>query len=156
MLSQNKWFFIFSGSFLGLFWFFSYFNFVVNYTHSLPQKIFIVKVGDKVLNRGDYVVFKSLGLPNTVNGVRVIKKVVGINGDEITVKDNSVYINNKYLTKIYSTSAVWGKIHPINNTKIPAGCFFLMGTAKTSFDSRYMEFGLICKKQIIGKAYPYF
>jgi type IV secretory pathway protease TraF len=42
------------------------------------------------------------------------------------------------------------------NMIIPADCYFVHGQQQPSFDSRYKEFGLICKQQIYGKTYPVF
>ena len=142
--------------FIALYALFCRYNVLFNYTHSLPQKIFIVDVGNKNLKVGDYAAFHSEHLPNTLNGMKIIKIISGVQGDVVDVKDNEVFINNKYLTKIYTRKAIWGEITPIDKTVIPKDCYFMEGTARTSFDSRYKEFGLICKDQIIGKAFPYF
>lgn len=132
------------------------YNLVVNYTHSLPQKIFIVDKKDNDLHVGNYVAFRSYGLPNISNNHRILKVIKGVAGDQITVKDNYVLINNNPIAKIYYKMAFWGKINPIESTVIPKDCYFMSGIATTSFDSRYKEFGLICKKLIVGRAYPLF
>lgn len=132
------------------------FPIVLNVSHSLPQKIFVVDAGDLSLRTNDFVVFKASNLPNMPNGYKVIKKVMGVFGDKFKVQDNVLYKNGQQISKIYYTKAYWGKIQPIASITVPKDCFFMMGTAKTSFDSRYKDFGIVCKNLIIGRAYPYF
>lgn len=135
---------------------FGKYNLVINYTHSLPQTLFLVDVGDKELHLGSYVAFRAYNLPNISNNHRILKIVKGIEGDRITVKNNYVWINDSKIARINYQEAYWGTISPIKNMVIPKNCYFMYGIANTSFDSRYKEFGLVCKDLIIGKAYPLF
>jgi conjugal transfer pilin signal peptidase TrbI len=136
--------------------FFDHINIIFNYTHSLPQKIFIVDLRNHNLRIGDYVAFKAKSLPNARDNTRIIKRITGISKDIIQVKNYLVYRNHNPIAKINYHQAFWGEIHPINNIVIPQGCYFVQGISVTSFDSRYKEFGLVCQPQIIGKAYPLF
>jgi signal peptidase I len=134
----------------------SKYNVIFNYTHSLPQPIFIAEVGNLDLKKEDYVAFRSKGLPNISDNHRIVKIIIGLPGEKVIESSGIVSINGKAVAKIFYKKAFWGDIHPVNNLIISDGCYFVLGVAKTSFDSRYKEFGLVCKQQIIGKAFPFF
>ncbi len=136
--------------------FFKKYNIVYNYTHSLPQRIFVVDVNDNKLTKGDYLAFYSRNLPNISNNHTILKMIAGVGGESVEIKNGEVLINNSPVVKVSNKKAYWGYIHPITPRIIPNSCYFVIGKSETSFDSRYKEFGLVCKEQIIGKAYPFF
>lgn len=145
-----------------------------NGTTSLPQKLWLIYVGDHDLKQGDYVMFKfhDYRMSNPADYLYVIKQIDGVPGDVVTVKewkgrDVSVPMPNKtsYLYVLpsggaYPTYDTLSGYHftPITteNMKIPNGCYFVHGLQHPSFDSRYKEFGLVCENQIYGKADPIF
>ena len=107
--------------------------------------------GDKEPKRGDIVIFKSeLQDENGKNKI-LIKRVIGLPGDKITINDGKVYINDKeydesYLKDGYTTGSV-------NNFKVPKGEYFVMGDNRVvSIDSRYSEVGCVKKDAIKGRA----
>lgn len=158
MLLNNKWWVLYSlAVILGAVWF-NYYRIIFNCTNSLPETVFIANVGDKNLQINDFVVAYSKGLPNLPDNIQLIKLIAGIPNDVISYKSDMLYINNKICCKVNAKKAIWGDIHPITLTqmKIPNGCYFVKGKSSNSFDSRYKEFGLICKEQILGKAAPLF
>ena len=108
------------------------------------------------LERGDMVVFY-----NSEARKKVLKRVIGISGDTINIKDGKVYLNGKELEEAYlsdgvetdrqlgSTSRKWS---------IPEGYIFVMGDNRNaSTDSR--DFGYISNKylrgRILGRIYPF-
>lgn len=88
---------------------------------------------------------------------RLVKRVIGVAGDEIDIKDGSVYVNGQKLEEAYvSGETMNGEIKlPI---KIGEDKLFVLGdNRRVSKDSR--RFGLIDIKQVEGKAiyrvYPF-
>ena len=107
--------------------------------------------GDKEPKRGDIVIFKSELQDENGKNKLLIKRVIGLPGDKITINDGKVYINDKeydenYLKDGYTTGSV-------NNFKVPKGEYFVMGDNRVvSIDSRYSEVGCIEKDAIKGRA----
>ena len=107
--------------------------------------------GDKEPKRGDIVIFKSELQDENGKNKLLIKRVIGLPGDKITINDGKVYINDKeydesYLKDGYTTGSV-------NNFKVPKGEYFVMGDNRVvSIDSRYSEVGCIKKNAIKGRA----
>lgn len=130
----------------------------INVSHSLPQKFFVYRVNDKALNRNDIVAFDADNIAGISDGITVFKIVVGLPQEKVIVKNGLVFINNKKVAAINESIAYFGKIHPIEDQIIKPDCYFVVGSNQIfdSYDSRYREFGLICKKSIIGKAYGFF
>jgi signal peptidase I len=128
-------------------------------------------VGDRVLvnkwsyrlhpiHRGDIVVFsKPKGeLASNINDL--IKRVVALPGETVTIADNQVSINGRpleepYLPKGTSIQPVTGGKYactPAAPCKIPAGQIWVMGDNRTnSEDSRY--FGPIPESSVLGRAF---
>ena len=107
--------------------------------------------GDKEPKRGDSVIFKSELQDENGKNKLLIKRVIGLPGDKITINDGKVYINDKeydesYLKDGYTTGSV-------NNFKVPKGEYFVMGDNRVvSIDSRYSEVGCVKKDAIKGRA----
>jgi signal peptidase I len=99
------------------------------------------------LERGDIVVFKQ---PENKN-VFVIKRIVGLPGDEITLTKDSVYINGTALNEDYvkTHQILVGKEQETIN--VATNSYFLMGDNRSnSTDSR--KWGPIDEQDIVGKA----
>jgi len=126
-------------------------------------------VGDRVLadriswrfsdpHRGDIVVFHP-PLPGPV----LIKRIVGMPGDTLSLRDGAVYVNGQRLaepyvrrvdghhepTEPFDTGLPWALQQPYT---VPEGSYFLMGDNRTnSGDSR--DFGPIARGQFVGRAF---
>jgi len=126
-------------------------------------------VGDRVLvdriswrfsepARGDIVVFHS-----PVPGPVLIKRIVGMPGDTLSLRDGAVYVNNRRLaepyvrrvdgrpapTEPFDTGLPWALQQPY---KVPAGSYFLMGDNRTdSKDGR--DFGPVTRDQLVSRAF---
>jgi signal peptidase I len=82
--------------------------------------------------------------------VRLVKRVIGIPGDEIDIRDGSVYRNGERLEEPYVKGSTYTRevIFPV---KVPEGKYLVFGdNREVSKDSR--TFGLIDRSQIEGKA----
>jgi signal peptidase I len=106
--------------------------------------------GDKTPERGDIVIFKSKLKDDKGRDKLLIKRVIGLPGDTITIKDDQLYINGKEYDEDYLKDGI--TTGEIDSLKIPKGKYFMMGDNRVvSVDSRYSEVGLIDESDIQGK-----
>ena len=109
--------------------------------------ILLLEKYNKEYKRYDIVVFKNWN-------DRLIKRVIGLPGDEIEYKNNKLYINKKETKEIFLTNnqkTYDFTLKDIGYKKIPKGYYFVLGDNRTnSTDSRIL--GLIKKDKIQGKA----
>jgi signal peptidase I len=94
--------------------------------------------------RGDVIVFEA---PTKANS-DFIKRVIGVPGDTIEIKDSVVYVNGEPLVEPY----IEGRTScPCGPWVVKPGTYFVMGDHRNnSSDSR--GFGAIPEETIIGKA----
>lgn len=108
-------------------------------------------------HRGDIVVFHAPPAANCVvgTGCDFIKRVLGLPGDTIEVKDNAIWVNNNKLDEPYIPSSF--EILPGNFTKgkavrLGADEYFVSGDNRPySSDSR--AWGPITSKEIVGRVF---
>jgi signal peptidase I len=97
--------------------------------------------------RGDVAILKFPGDPNHK---KYIKRIIGLPGETVTIKDGSVYINNKKLIEPYISNYV--ETLPNQTTILKDKDYFLMGDNRpNSSDSRI--WGVAEKRYLIGKAW---
>lgn len=109
-------------------------------------------------DRGDVVVFDS-----PVNGTRLVKRVVAVEGDEVSVKQGHVFINGRPIAVAGSPaqeSLDGHRFHldlsrgggpDVDRWGIPAGQVLVLGDARgNSVDGRF--FGLVPIDSIYGRA----
>ncbi len=117
-----------------------------NGSESLPHSLYVsslVKPSDFVL--GQFVAFK---MPQGT--AMFAKKIAGVPGDLIEVKEKVVYVNGQ------EQATVLEKYASIEGGIIPDGHYFMLGEHVKSFDSRYFEFGLVPQELIREKLCPIF
>lgn len=102
------------------------------------------------VKRGDIVIFRSdLELEDTGKKKLLIKRVIGIPGDVITISDGNLYINGSRMEESYIADG--GTPGEVYNTLVGKGEVFVMGDHReVSRDSR--EFGCVEKDRIVGRA----
>lgn len=94
--------------------------------------------------RGDVIVFKA---PERQN-VDFIKRIVGLPGDTVDIKDGSVFVNGKELIEPYETQKTQG----FETVKLGQGEYFVLGDNRgSSSDSR--SFGAINGNSIKGRVF---
>ncbi|MEX2202519.1 MAG: signal peptidase I [Actinomycetota bacterium] len=82
-----------------------------------------------------------------------IKRVIGLPGETIEIRDNVVYIDGAPLDEPYLTDAARQSNGDFPETRIPAGHLFMMGDNRgNSADSRY-GLGLVPIDKVIGRAF---
>lgn len=93
---------------------------------------------------------------NDVEETYIIKRVIGIGGDHIDIKDNVVYVNNQILEEDYIKETMFTEDLSID---VPEGKIFVMGDNRnSSLDSRRL--GVFdFEDDVIGKVFfkvPFF
>lgn len=138
---------------------------VVNYVFSLQQVIGVsmnpqLKDGDiLILNkikyrffdveRGDIVAvqFKDTNY--------IVKRIIGLPGDTISIKNNQIYINGNLYEEDYLSKDVITEdfeLTELGYDKIPENMYFVLGdNRQDSTDSR--ELGLVNKDNILGETF---
>jgi signal peptidase I len=123
-----------------------------------------LEVGDRVLvnklsydthdlNRGDVVVFsRPAALPGGPDEPKeLIKRVIGLPGDELLTKDGELYVNDRLLQEPYldEGTATFGIDQPLT---VPEGQVLVLGdNRENSSDGRV--FGPIDADTVIGRAF---
>ena len=104
------------------------------------------RLGD--FHRGDVIVFRHDEGGSTDKRL-LIKRVIGLPGDVITVTDGALWINGSKVKEDYlSDAATPGEIY---NLRVPDGQLFVLGDHRSvSMDSR--AFGCISKQDVKGRA----
>ncbi len=105
--------------------------------------------------RGDIIVFKYPVDPHK----DFIKRVIGIPGDEIEIRDKKLYVNQKRVNHdygVYTDSRILSaNVRPRDNfgpVTVPQHSLFVMGDNRDeSFDSRF--WGFVDYKALNGKAF---
>ena len=121
-----------------------------------------LQVGDRILvsklstefgsvHIGDILVFKRPPKENC-GGAPVpflVKRVIGLPGDHLTSKGNTIYVNGKVLDQTWS---YYNPVSPaIGNVVVPKNTYFMMGDNHgDSCDSRY--WGPLPANLVVGKA----
>lgn len=121
-----------------------------------------LRIGDRILvgkfayriweiHRGDIIVFRYPLSPNK----DFVKRVVGLPGERISMKDGLVQINGRPLGEVYPTALPGGDRACSSNygpEVVPPGNLFVLGDHRcNSEDSRY--FGFVPIKNVVGRAF---
>ncbi len=123
--------------------------------------LFVSKISYKFKdhpNRGDIIVFQSQ-LDDDKNGGKklLIKRVIGVEGDVLTIEDGYVYRNGEKLDEPYimeQGATYEDEYCEIDNFTVPEDQVFCMGDNRTSsLDSRSPDVGTVSEKNIVGKAF---
>jgi signal peptidase I len=121
-------------------------------TLHVDDRVLVNKLSDDLdgIHRGDIVVFER---PDDDDGVGVddlIKRVIGMPGDTVEVRDSTVFIDGEELDEPYLPDGLtYGDMAPV---VVPDGEIFVMGDNRPdSRDSRV--FGPISQQDIVGRAF---
>ena len=95
------------------------------------------------------------------NKSKLVKRIIGLPGENIEYKNNKLYINNKEIEDVETIRTLDFSLEELYAIKeIPKDYYFVMGDNRgNSLDSRDYRVGLIKKEDIVGitifRLYPF-
>lgn len=99
---------------------------------------------------GDVIVFKTELKTDEGENKLLIKRVIGVPGDEISIKGGKVYVNGEILDDSYTNDQTTNG--DVEKLVVPSDSVFCMGDNRLiSIDSRSDALGCISYDDIIGK-----
>ena len=103
------------------------------------------------IKHGGIIVFESDLHQEDGTNKDLVKRVIGVAGDKVKIKDSKVYVNEKELNEPYIHNEITeGDI----DTVVPENSVFVLGdNREISLDSRYEEVGFINESDILGKVF---
>lgn len=100
--------------------------------------------------RGDVIIFQSSMTDEKGKDKLLIKRVIGLPGDVLSIEDGMVYINGKEYEEDYTLDGYTNG--QIIDYVVPEDSFFCMGDNRlASIDSRSAEVGPVSRDSIKGK-----
>lgn len=100
--------------------------------------------------RNDVVVYKQVGKEHSYFE---IKRVIGLPGETVKIKNGNIYINGNILEEKIKTDPIQNGGLAEDEIKLDDNEYFIMGDNRNnSEDSRFASVGNILKNEIIGKA----
>lgn len=103
-------------------------------------------------SRGDIVVFESTLKTPSGNNKLLVKRIVAIPGDTISIKGGWVVINGEPVDEEYTKDGY--TTTEMEEISIPDGYVFAMGdNRQNSMDSRDSRIGLVALDTVVGKAF---
>lgn len=103
------------------------------------------------LNRGDIIVFKPTReqMQNEGTNEYFIKRLIGMPGDRVEIKEGKVYVNEKLLNESYTN----GKFDYTGTFIVPKERYLVLGdNREISYDGRYWTNPFIKESQIVSVA----
>lgn len=140
----------------GFIWLHAHIRIAVNVTESLPNRFFLVVLGERPAAVGEYVAFEWRRDKFYAPDWTFIKRVAGTGGQTITVKDRNVFVDGHPVGYAKPRSKRGTALEPIEAGVIPAGYFYAEAPNPDSLDSRYAVTGLVEPNRVVGRAYAIF
>jgi conjugal transfer pilin signal peptidase TrbI len=131
----------------------------INQTPSLPYRLFLISLDEKV-ETGGLIAFRWHNGAPYPDGYIFTKRLLAGPGDIVTRKGRDFTVGDRTLIGkevglSLRTLFPNDELHEGKNT-LQLGKYFVAGDHEYSLDSRYNLLGLVDKKDVIGRAYPIF
>jgi len=108
-------------------------------------------------SRGDIVVFHPPEGAGEPDDTPYIKRVIGVTGDEVRIRDGRVWVNGVALDEsryVYEAESTYALDQRVTRWTVPAGALFVLGDHRSnSTDSRTERIGFIPVDNVIGRAF---
>ena len=114
--------------------------------------------------KGDIVIVKS-SLTDYKSGKHklIVKRVIGVPGDKIAIRDNNLFLNDQNYIEEYTKDGVTPAVDipgDGSSVAVPESCYYVLGDNRcNSIDSRSRDVGFINRSDIKGKVvvrlYPF-
>lgn len=118
------------------------------------DRLIIEKISPKIgnIHRGDIVTIYTEKVEKETNPL--IKRVIGIEGDHIQIRDGKVFVNEKELKEDYINGDTTLEVNQSNSdVKVEAGCIYFLGDNREPGESRdSRDIGQEKVENISGKA----
>ncbi len=105
--------------------------------------------------RGDIIIFESSLVNEDGDYKLLIKRVIGLPGDELMIRDDQLYINGEEYVEDYLKDGITPPGDALMDGEtytVPEGCYFAMGDNRVySEDSRSSLIGCVARGDIKGK-----
>ena len=107
--------------------------------------VILLRVGEDTIERGDVIAFYS-----AEKRINLIKRVVGLPGETIAIRNGTVYVDGELLVEDY----VKNNFDYTGTFTVPDDCYLFLGDNRSnSSDARYWEQPYIYKSYVLGKAF---
>lgn len=101
--------------------------------------------------RSDIIVFKPNGNENARS---YIKRIIGLPGETVQIKDGEIYIDGEKLEEKYETTAIEDAGTASEEITLDGDEYFVLGdNRRNSEDSRMADIGNVKRSEIEGKAW---
>ncbi|KLU40621.1 MAG: signal peptidase I [Limnochordia bacterium] len=117
------------------------------------QRLLVDKLTPRFVEprRGDVVVFRYPANRRR----KFIKRIVGLPGDEISIRNGFLYINGQRVEEPFVNGPTYGPYSSpgFGPVVVPEDSFFVLGdNRRNSDDSRYSDVGFVHRSDIVGVA----
>ena len=122
------------------------------------DRVLVNKIGYRIgeVDRGDIIVFEKTDAevaadPDSPGDV--IKRVIALPGESITISDDQVLIDGQLLLEPYLDAGVETEPGDIETFEVPEGHYFVMGDHRDDSEDSRFGLGAVDEDRIVGKAF---
>lgn len=153
--ARRRWW-CYGASALAFAWCGNHYRIALNMSNSLPESAYLVVIGAQPTKVGDFVAFEWQRDRFYRRDWTFVKRVAGMPGQSVTVRQRMVFIDDKPVGYAKPVSSHGEPLEPIEPGVIPPGYVYAAASHPDSLDSRYSVTGLIKLSRIVGRAYAIF